>query len=505
MSLLQVFFALAVGLPRLASSLAVVPSGDARASVANTTSLFHEAVDHQNNVSSAAAMRSSSAGPEAGPPPGSPAGEWATEEERAADLDFNPAGCNQRGTNASIESLGGVYPLEEFKNMLETRKGTIWYNKSKSRELSEKLSVPWCPKPLADSPFNKGDDETFHYLEEELAGVVKSEPLIVIVVELHRSLDYHLMQTSNFICGMKRLGIADNIAAFPLEEATAAILREQFPDLRLLWHPSMTRTIAHIAQRVNVDVQNRVAKLVVASMLVEKGYEVILSDLDMYWSQNPAGYLRSLKTPSGALVEFAAMQDVCWLELNSGFLYYRSTENTKSLLRSALSTVRFETSVNGLDAQILSDNDQYLLNCALARSALVGMNYAIVPRSSFLFGGLRCRSAPRPDVQAPLVWHTAGFSTAYEGELDLFAAAGLLDLDPGSGRCLEAARGAAADLSRFNDTWSRMCLTGPEGLVGAACHGGCAGEPRHAADALRRYKGSWEVGSQGRRATGARP
>jgi hypothetical protein len=442
-----------------------------------------------------------SPGPETGPPPGGPAGDWATEEERASnlDVDANPAGCNPSGTKASIEELGGVYPLEEFKHMLETRKGTIWYNNSKSPELSEKLNVPWCPTPLTDSPFDKGDDETFHLLERELAGVAKSDPLVVIVIQLFGrpdSSDFHLMQTSNFMCGMKRLGIAGNVVAFPLEEATATVLKKQFPDLRMPWHPSLTHTIAHIAKRTNIGYQqNRIAKLVVASMLVEKGYEVILSDLDMYWSQNPAGYLRSLKTPSGTAVEFAAMRDVCWLELNSGFLYYRSTENTKSLLRNALSTVKFETSVNGLGATIVSDNDQYLLNCALARSALDGLNYAILPRASFLFGRtpLRCRPAPPPNVQAPLVWHTAGFTGRYESEFDMFAAAGILDLDPGSGRCLEAVRGAAADLSRFNDTWSRLCLTGPAGIVGAACDGGCAGEPRHAAEALRRYKGSWKV------------
>merc|ERR1712232_713851 len=127
------------------------------------------------------------------------------------------------------------------------------------------------------------------------------------------------------------------VVLFTMSNKSAVFLRRLHPWLRVLYHDGLTQMIKSSGQRLNIP-GNRVAKLVLSKMLVNMQREVILSDLDIHWIQDPIEYFQMLRTPAGTLVEMAAMKDSCWLELNSGFIYYRPTDRTKHLLRMALST-----------------------------------------------------------------------------------------------------------------------------------------------------------------------
>lgn len=96
-----------------------------------------------------------------------------------------------------------------------------------------------------------------------------------------------------------------------------------------------------------------------------------------------------------------------------------------------------------------ADNDQLLLNCALARSASTGLDYFILPRAGFYFGrGLVTFMCPKkvdPGSEAkipPVVWHSAGFSTDYKFETQVLLDLNWTDLDASGGHCAAGQRGS---------------------------------------------------------------
>lgn len=73
-----------------------------------------------------------------------------TAEENELAYTENPAGCFQNKNKIEWSKFNGVWPLEDFRFMLENRKGLIYNTRtaSKDLELSRQLNVPYCPEPL---------------------------------------------------------------------------------------------------------------------------------------------------------------------------------------------------------------------------------------------------------------------------------------------------------------------------------------------------------------------
>merc|ERR1719375_17945 len=105
---------------------------------------------------------------------------------------------------------------------------------------------------------------------------------------------------------------------FTMTQRSADFLRATHPWLRVLHDNNITAMIQTAGSRLSVA-GNRIAKLQVSRLLLELNREIILTDVDAYWSTDPTEYLQGLTTPAGKPVEMAAMKDSCWLELNSGF------------------------------------------------------------------------------------------------------------------------------------------------------------------------------------------
>ena len=96
-----------------------------------------------------------------------------------------------------------------------------------------------------------------------------------------------------------------------------------------------------------------------------------------------------------------------------------------------------------------ADSYQLLLNCALTRSAAMGLDYFILPRVGFYFGrGLvtfMCPFKVDPGTEAkipPVVWHSAGFSTNYVFETQVLLDLNWTDLDASGGHCAAGQRGS---------------------------------------------------------------
>lgn len=410
----------------------------------------------------------------------------------------NPAGCaNVNSKERSLDRLQGVYPVEDFQTMLSHE----FADRTGGRCQEKIRKVRWCPAPTQE-PYLGRHSKTFQALKPYLAGALEgtdaSLPLTVAVLDL-KSVAGSLANSSkavqvlNFICGWERLGLLEGRSAiFATTKVLADELRGLNPRLRVLYHPHMWDAVSLISQKTGLHYANRVWKMAVAKLLLNLGRDVLLTDMDVYSVRDPAPMLHEAALREG--LEFAAMQDCCWLELNSGFLYYRNTRRTARMLEISLTTWR-EPSLRGC-----ADNDQYLLNCGFARAAADGLKYRILPPTDFAFGSqpnvggrLKCHaSLQAPNVAArwlgdglPYVWHTSGFTGTYDREMDMLAALGGLDVDPATGRCLAGTRGSRGDATSFANTSARSCHQGSGGILHAGCYGDCMQPPRRA-QALKR-------------------
>merc|ERR1719240_1565313 len=171
----------------------------------------------------------------------------------------------------------------------------------------------------------------------------------------------------------------------------------------------------------------------VTKVLLDLGYDVLVSDIDTYWFRDPSPMLQNMMTKDN--LDFVAMRDWCYEDINTGFLYYRNTAQTKAMLVNSLSTVRMK----GMER--CYDNDQYLLNCAFLRAALNNsLQYRVLPKRDFQFGlsqlvNLKCKQDitkfdKTPKYMGdglPWVWHYAGFSANFKSQFDTISALDLLD------------------------------------------------------------------------------
>eukprot|EP00747_Dinoflagellata_sp_TGD_P145503 gnl/TRDRNA2_/TRDRNA2_176592_c0_seq10.p1 gnl/TRDRNA2_/TRDRNA2_176592_c0~~gnl/TRDRNA2_/TRDRNA2_176592_c0_seq10.p1 ORF type:complete len:576 (-),score=21.29 gnl/TRDRNA2_/TRDRNA2_176592_c0_seq10:144-1829(-) len=423
----------------------------------------------------------------------------STYVEEAARIQ-NPGLCLKFPSDA-FEKHGGTFPVEDFKALLANGKAPAIIKKNGVRDtnLASKLNVSWCPEPVSELVYTPVSVlEAKSYLEKALTGTDRNKPVVAVVGEVSSASSdlghvQHL-QMSNFICGMHRLGLSNQLVLLALSEPSARELRKHHQGLRVLYHSALVKLIQQASAHTNMGYNNRMAKLVLADVLLSIDREVLISDVDMHWFQDPTEYLQGLTTPSGMPVDFAAMMDICWLTVNSGFVYYRPTQSAKNLLRTTLSMRKW--SDKGLT--MASDNDQYLLNCGFARAAVSGLSYRLLPKASFAFGlaprgSNKCHNKTISEGKvrgpSPMVWHTSGYSTpaGLKEALDTFAALGWIDLDARRGECLTGRRGSQADVDRAAFQISRLCDTSPGGVVSAYCSGDCAPEPKHAQSLLAEF------------------
>jgi hypothetical protein len=212
---------------------------------------------------------------------------------------------------------------------------------------------------------------------------------------------------------MRRLGLDKRLVIFALDSTTRASLASFAGSPRVLHHPGLARTASRASQSTGIIYDNRMAKLVLPLLLLKRGFQVILTDIDSYWVRDPTPYLLTLG------VDLAAQSDVCHNTLNSGFVYYSGSEKSQQVLELALSAKRFGNATHVM----ASDTDQYLFNCAHGHLFVHnGLHSTILPRPSFQFSmqsegfvNFKCASQASSqettaDDKLPYLWHTAGTS-----------------------------------------------------------------------------------------------
>jgi hypothetical protein len=388
------------------------------------------------------------------------------------------------GTTNNTRLLhGGPLDLQETETMLESPASAIKDLKSRqylSQEDALAMKIPRCPHynynytALIDTHYSKAlfaesmATDANAYLDAQLKGMDETKPVIVAVIEgfeLPEEIDGFQsdIRTNrselclNFICGLRRLGLDSQLVIYAVDNVTSVKLASLVGQGRVLHHPGLVAAVSRASEQTEVWVQNRMAKLVIPLMLLERGYPVILTDIDSYWVRDPTPYLLSLG------VDFAAQSDACANTLNSGFVYYSASPKNRLVLNLALMTKKW---TNGTH-RIGGDNDQYLLNCAHGHAfAYEGLRSTILPRPAFMFGvqsegfvNFECdgkAGVPTTDnsneLMLPYVWHTSG--TGYETVLEtnqMLKTVGFWDVrrnlssgrSAGQGYCLDGARGTS--------------------------------------------------------------
>jgi hypothetical protein len=380
------------------------------------------------------------------------------------------------GTTNNTRLLhGGPLDLQETKTMLESSAQAILVSGQMfpmSHEDALALKIPRCPHYDYDSTalidtqnsqalFDENvATDTNAYLDAQLKGMDKTKPVIVGVIEgFDPDTRTSMSELSlNFICGLRRLGLDSRLVIYAVDNVTSVKLASLVGQGRVLHHPGIKAAVSLASNQTQVWLDNRIAKLVLPLMLLERGYSVILSDIDTYWVRDPTPYLLSLG------VDFAAQSDVCCNTLNSGFVYYSASPKSRLVLNLALMTKKWQNGTHHLNA----DNDQYLLNCAHGQAfAYEGLRSTLLPRPGFAFGAMdgfvnfHCdgkAGVPTTDKSGelllPYLWHTAGTSGEeaedttrmlktvgfWDLRRDLNVSAGL---SAGQGYCLDGARGTS--------------------------------------------------------------
>jgi hypothetical protein len=402
-------------------------------------------------------------------------------------------GCWGNVSDTDRINHGGSMDRVDTAKMLQTRAHAIvntktWKHLSKDDAL--KLKIPRCPqieqnsaKLLNTSASLLGDDaaSVHTYLDRMLAGLDRTTPLIVAVIEkfnfFDRDHEYEKpsglskrtpqeedterkrtweAQTSklslNFLCGMRRLQLESRFLIFALDEETHQSLGAMGTTAKVLSHPGLNLAAEKAANNTNTfsSGKNRVAKLFLPLLLLERGFSLILTDIDTYWVRDPTPHLLSLN------VDLAAGLDGCVNTLNSGFIYYSSGEGPKKILRAALNMRKWQEG----DLKVSADNDQYLFNCAHARVfSAGGVHSWTLPRPSFQFGRARAgfvnlycgesRGDDRPkelSKELPFVFHASGASgPAVLETTNMLQTVGFWDIDEtgvrGPSVCVAGVRG----------------------------------------------------------------
>jgi len=248
--------------------------------------------------------------------------------------------------------------------------------------------------------------------------------IILITFDLRVETEGHVWALS-FFCDLQNFGVLNRTVVFALSTGAADVARNAGV-AQVVHNDLYLEALQRLGNRTRIRVANRLSKLLSTLIFLDAGHIVVLSDLDMRWTQSPLQHLQRIDG------EVIGMRDMCWIEMNSGFLVYRPTNGTKAMLHSALGFIK--------NHKERTDNDQYLLNCALAyhgyahglRVRFLDDRFVFATRASCLSRacGVRARCFNTPltvqtsdgqaasvqidmlgDIRMPiLVWHTSGMS-----------------------------------------------------------------------------------------------
>eukprot|EP00928_Gymnodinium_smaydae_P026752 TRINITY_DN20910_c0_g1_i1.p1 TRINITY_DN20910_c0_g1~~TRINITY_DN20910_c0_g1_i1.p1 ORF type:complete len:515 (-),score=120.46 TRINITY_DN20910_c0_g1_i1:35-1579(-) len=276
---------------------------------------------------------------------------------------------------------------------------------------------------LKKPPLPTDGPEVRAHVLAELAKLPKGEVAILTAVDFYSKLPKQASQFQNFFCGLRRLGLHKQLVAFAQQDAGQQLVRDVFPEAAVLRDDRLVHALDALGSHVRVSYNNRIAKLAWAALLLENGHEVLVSDTDSFWFTDPLPQLRH----SGG--DMAAMQDLCVLELNSGLVYYRPTEASRLLMRTVLLTPKIAPFEGRYE--LPTDNDQYLLNCAVVTLAARGdLRPMLLARGEYHFGSPNnvCR-----DPRNLVIWHVGGMTGLSKEKdyhsTDVFRGRGLWDLN----------------------------------------------------------------------------
>jgi hypothetical protein len=272
------------------------------------------------------------------------------------------------------------------------------------------------------------------HMDKQLDGLELGKPIVMTVIEVQHKAK--AMQFRNFVCALDRLNITSRVVVFALDQAAADLVHELSPSIRVVNHPDFL-SLAKACMNTGILYPNRLAKLVGAALLLERGHEVLVSDTDTFWRLDPSEELQRLGS------DMVAMRDGCMdYEVNTGFLYYKPSPKVRNMLRIAFSIRKLPT--------LITDNDQYLLNCAIAASgAHGGLRPHLLPRRKYWFGRL-CKSYLETAMSEEelVVFHASGASVFGVIE-ELMRDRKIADVDE-AGVCYQGARVSLAQ-TQFAD------------------------------------------------------
>lgn len=127
--------------------------------------------------------------------------------------------------------------------------------------------------------------------------------------------------------------------------------------------------------------------------LVQKGYEVIMQDVDVVWSRDIRPWLYSAGKRRDLIAQLAPYWDAKGI-VNSGFIYIRPTRMSTIFLQSLVAI-----------APLKQTSDQQLWNVMLRHLYFGQLSYRVLPQRIFYkYSG---RRAPRPTNEM-LIYHAVG-------------------------------------------------------------------------------------------------
>jgi len=227
------------------------------------------------------------------------------------------------------------------------------------------------------------------------------QTIILISLQVNPASPFSYWQAKSYFCGLQRLGLLGMALVLAINPE-AQNMAQSYGVGQVIFSMTFLQALGPIGMHMNVrNAANRIAKLLGALVLLEHNRTVLLSDIDTMWFESPFKYLDSIQA------DVTGCRGYCWIEMNSGFLWYRPTEGAKSLLRTILGYSKNDAHD--------TDNDQHVFNCGWAyhlyAHALNGAHF-----DDRIFFGVRgtCQNAncnafgkPCNNLQSVYDWHGA--------------------------------------------------------------------------------------------------
>jgi len=317
------------------------------------------------------------------------------------------------------------WPRRSYEDYLTTRKGLQFFNSTAGKMIFPIFPLPmYCPMDGVTERFHKihGDNDGFKLgevkdlfssLQKTLT--VDGQPVILIAVT-----SAPLETVSNTLCALQRVGRLERTILFfghTIDNGDSKAARlEQLRQMRMTF-PKLHIVETNIEPEVENSTKSEVWLLwrsVPVLALLELGYPVLQSELDVHWVQDPFKLMAKFQD-----ADIVGSYESC-LEWNAGIVFFKPTERSRLVLRNALA-MRLPTI--GKDTFLDTSADQWSLSCAMVHG-VVKLNASIntIPRQQTPFSWAqigqffaeRCVgvNASRVSLESfPYAFHTSGTSS----------------------------------------------------------------------------------------------